>query len=88
MLPEHLVRHHHEPLCIGQKQRWFLLRLTGDERAVCLDATGSPEFDRWRWVSYWYPLKEVVSFKRQVYESALQEFAPLIFSDASSGAGR
>ena len=78
-LPKHLIRHDSKPLCIGQKQRWFLLRLTGDESDVCLDRSDKPEFDHWRWVEYWHPLQEVVSFKRDVYRSALQEFETLLF---------
>jgi putative (di)nucleoside polyphosphate hydrolase len=60
---------------------WFLLRLLGNERDVRLDLSERPEFDHWRWVDYWYPLKAVVPFKRQVYFRALQELAPLLFSD-------
>lgn len=77
-LPKHLVRHNNQPLCIGQKQVWFLLRLMGDEAQVRLDMGEKPEFDEWRWVPYWRPLQEVVSFKRRVYERALYEFAPLL----------
>jgi hypothetical protein len=32
-------------------------------------------------VDFWSPLEEVVSFKRNVYRSALQEFAELLFTD-------
>jgi putative (di)nucleoside polyphosphate hydrolase len=78
-LPKHLIRHHSQPLCIGQKQRWYLLRLLGSERDVRLDLSGAPEFDRWRWVSYWHPLREIVYFKRKVYQRALSELAPLLF---------
>ena len=78
-LPSHLLRHEQKPLCIGQKQRWFLLRLVGEDQDVCLDISQRPEFDYWRWVEYWHPLKEVVSFKRDVYESALKEFESLLF---------
>jgi len=77
-LPKRFIRHDMEPVCIGQKQRWFLLRLTGDDCEVKLDLTDNPEFDRWKWVSYWHPLKEVVSFKRNVYKNALKELAPLL----------
>lgn len=84
-LPKRLVRHHCRPLCIGQKQRWFLLRLTGNEGNVRLDLTDTPEFDQWRWVPYWHPLKEIVYFKRNVYERALRELAPLLFPEASAG---
>jgi putative (di)nucleoside polyphosphate hydrolase len=62
---------------VGQKQRWFLLRLATDEAGIRFDTTGEPEFDRWRWVDYWQPVKEVIYFKRPVYVKALHELAPL-----------
>jgi len=37
--------------------------------------TKHPEFDDWRWVSYWYPVRQVVSFKREVYRKVMKEFA-------------
>lgn len=77
-LPRRLVRKDRDPVCIGQKQIWFMLRLIGNDNDVRLDACEKPEFDFWRWVAYWYPLEEVVSFKRQVYARALKEFAPLL----------
>jgi putative (di)nucleoside polyphosphate hydrolase len=43
-----------------------------------LDAGEKPEFDIWRWVDFWYPAAHVVNFKRQVYERALRQFAPLV----------
>lgn len=76
-LPERLVRHKETgPLCIGQKQRWFLLRMLADDNAVRMDMGDKAEFDHWRWVSYWYPLGQVVSFKREVYRRAMKELAP------------
>ena len=75
-LPERYVRQGQKPVCVGQKQRWFLLRLAASESGIRLDATGSPEFDRWRWVDYWQPVKEVIYFKRPVYVKALHELAP------------
>ena len=77
-LPRNLIRYHSKPVCIGQKQVWFMLSLHGDESYVRLDSTDNPEFDTWRWVAYWLPIKEIVAFKRKVYEQALREFAPLI----------
>ncbi|WP_445145261.1 RNA pyrophosphohydrolase [Dyella sp. Tek66A03] len=79
-LPSRYVRHHQRPTCIGQKQVWFLLRLVGEENALRLDACEKPEFDLWRWVDFWYPASHVVNFKRQVYERALRQFAPLVES--------
>lgn len=75
-LPTRYIRRHERPVCIGQKQRWFLLRLTSEDSAVRVDAHDDPEFDHWRWVNYWYPLSAVVDFKRDVYREALTELLP------------
>lgn len=72
-LPANFIRQNADPVCIGQKQKWFLLALKGDEGRIDLARSGSPEFDAWRWVSYWYPLRQVIDFKREVYRKALQE---------------
>src|SRR4029079_8882026 len=77
-LPKRLVRHHSTPICIGQKQKWFLLQLVTNESNIDLAATDSPEFDSWAWVSYWYPLTQVVAFKRRVYSLAMKEFARIV----------
>lgn len=88
-LPKRLLRHDSKPLCIGQKQRWFLLKLIGPESAVRFDTTDHPEFDHWAWVSYWYPLRHVVIFKREVYRRALRELMPLLFGpQREEGRGR
>lgn len=77
-LPKAFRRYHSKPLCIGQKQKWFLLRLCTDESALRLDLSQDQEFDAWRWVSYWYPVDHVIEFKRNVYQSVLKEFAPML----------
>jgi putative (di)nucleoside polyphosphate hydrolase len=76
-LPRRFVRQRERPVCIGQKQVWFLLRLVGTESDLQLDLTDRPEFDLWRWVEFWYPAQHVVSFKRQVYEKALKHLEPI-----------
>jgi len=78
-LPEKLIRYEKKPVCIGQKQKWFLLRMLCEESDVRLDRSSKPEFDHWRWVTYWDPVKEVVNFKRDVYQRALKELEPLLF---------
>lgn len=77
-LPKRMVRKGQQPLCIGQKQKWFLLKLTCPESDVDVLQSSHPEFDGWRWVSYWYPVRQVVSFKRDVYRRAMKEFAPIV----------
>ncbi|NRD72974.1 RNA pyrophosphohydrolase [Shewanella sp. VB17] len=79
-LPKRLIRQDSMPVCIGQKQKWFLLQLKSNESAINLNASGHPEFDDWRWVSYWYPVRQVVSFKRDVYRKVMKEFAPMALS--------
>ena len=78
-LPEKFVRHGSKPLCIGQKQRWFILRLTGSDERVRVDRSAAPEFDRWRWVEFWRPVNEVIYFKRRVYARALHELGPHLY---------
>ena len=78
-LPPRYLRLDSQPLCIGQKQRWFLLRVKDEEPAVRFDRGPEPEFDHWRWVDYWHPLNEVIFFKRAVYREALTELAPVLF---------
>ena len=80
-LPSRYIRRNCDPVCIGQKQIWFMLRFVGTEADFELDGGDKPEFERWRWVSYWYPVREVVFFKRRVYRRALRELAPLVFSE-------
>jgi putative (di)nucleoside polyphosphate hydrolase len=72
-LPKNFIRHQQDPLCIGQKQKWFLLSLESDESKVELSNNVKPEFDDWRWVNYWYPVNQVIDFKRDVYRKALKE---------------
>ena len=77
-LPRRFLRKGQKPLCIGQKQKWFLLKLLEEDSAVRLDLNDSPEFDHWQWVSYWYPLNQVISFKREVYRRAMKELVPTL----------
>jgi len=80
-LPDKFIRRNSQPLCIGQKQRWFMLRLlSGDER-VRFDRSDKPEFDRIRWVHFWRPVNEVIYFKRRVYARALHELGPAVYPE-------
>jgi putative (di)nucleoside polyphosphate hydrolase len=77
-LPKQYLRHGTSPLVIGQKQKWFLLRLTANEQKIRLDLSDSPEFDSWRWIDYCEPQTHVIFFKQHVYTQALKELAPFI----------
>ncbi len=72
-LPKRYQRNNAKPLCVGQKQKWFLLRLTSDDDVIDFQQGKKAEFDAFRWVNYWYPIRKVIYFKRHVYCTALNE---------------
>jgi putative (di)nucleoside polyphosphate hydrolase len=76
-LPRRLLRQNTSSF-IGQKQKWFLLKMLASDEAVSFGYSQTPEFDFWQWVSYWYPLGQVVAFKRDVYRRAMKELAPYL----------
>ena len=76
-LPKRYLRQNNTSF-IGQKQKWYLLKMLTDDKDVRFDQSETPEFDHWRWVSYWYPLGQVVPFKKDVYRRAMKELAPSI----------
>ena len=72
-VPQHWIKREWRGSYRGQKQIWYMLRLTGRDNDVSLRATDRPEFDAWRWHDYWIPLESVIEFKREVYRRALLE---------------
>ncbi len=79
-LPKQYVRND-SPACIGQKQVWFLLKLTAPESSINLCKHKEIEFDDWKWVDYWSPIEQVIPFKRDVYEDMLKALAPVLFNN-------
>jgi putative (di)nucleoside polyphosphate hydrolase len=62
----------------GQKQKWFALRFTGDEREIDVahpPGGHAPEFLDWRWEPMQNLPALVVPFKREVYEQVVAEFS-------------
>jgi putative (di)nucleoside polyphosphate hydrolase len=58
---------------LGQKQRWFLMRFTGDEKKINVK-TAEPEFSVHKWVDSKILLNSVVPFKKSLYENIINEF--------------
>lgn len=83
-VPAHFVRREARGHYKGQKQIWFLLRLTGRDSDLDLRATSHPEFDAWRWSDYWVPMEAVIEFKRSVYVSALSELVAHLPQDSEA----
>jgi putative (di)nucleoside polyphosphate hydrolase len=74
-LPRRLLRQKSSHF-VGQKQKWFLLKMLADDQDVSFAHSDTPEFDFWQWVTYWYPLSQVVQFKKDVYRRAMKELVP------------
>ena len=77
-LPEEAKKKFRRPDISGQKQRWYLLKakdLEATENSLKFDNHRPIEFQDWRWVPYWYPLSQIVSFKREAYRKGLLALA-------------
>jgi putative (di)nucleoside polyphosphate hydrolase len=62
----------------GQRQKWFAMRFTGEDREIDISLDGSgdpPEFSEWRWENLGRLPALVVPFRRAVYEMVVKEFA-------------
>ena len=67
-------------LVIGQKQKWFLLKLMSSDETVSLTHNSKfQEFDSWKWVDPDFPARQVIGFKQQVYEQVLTEFQTFFY---------
>lgn len=62
---------------LGQKQKWYLIEFSGEDSAINI-ATEDPEFSEWKWVSQAEIVSHIVSFKRELYENVLNEFAKFL----------
>jgi putative (di)nucleoside polyphosphate hydrolase len=56
------------------------MRFLGQDSDIRLDAH-EPEFNAWKWATREEVLRDIVDFKRPLYEAAFNEFAP-IFDNA------
>jgi putative (di)nucleoside polyphosphate hydrolase len=78
-LPPHLMGRALGGRFRGQTQRWFLLRFLGDDSEIDIAPKDhDPEFDAWRWAAVDELAPAIVPFKRQVYDTVIAEFRPLV----------
>lgn len=61
---------------LGQRQKWFAVRLISGEENFDLKAHLPIEFSEWRWGELSEASDLIVPFKRSVYERVICEFAP------------
>ena len=62
----------------GAMQKWFLLRLTGANEDINLNAVNQAEFDAWKWADKKTAINSVIRFKKGVYASIFSEFADVL----------
>lgn len=61
----------------GQKQKWYVLRLNGNDSLINLTADDHPEFSEWKWVPMPQLPALIVPFKRDLYAALVAEFGYL-----------
>tara|TARA_B100000700_G_C14932564_1_gene802667 strand:- start:430 stop:900 length:471 start_codon:yes stop_codon:yes gene_type:complete len=76
-LPENLLGKIWRGKYRGQKQRWFILRFSGEENEINVN-TKKPEFLEWRWADIESLPNIIVDFKKKVYEELLVEIRKII----------
>jgi putative (di)nucleoside polyphosphate hydrolase len=58
----------------GQRQTWYLVRFTGEDSDIDLEAHEHPEFCEWKWVDPELLPELIVPFKREVYATIVAGF--------------
>ena len=61
----------------GQKQKWFLMRFTGNDKEINLK-TNNPEFLEWKWIDLEMITSVVVDFKLEVYKKIQKKIKDII----------
>jgi len=67
----------------GQRQSWYLVRLTGEDSDIDLEAHKHPEFCEWKWIDPELLPEMIVPFKRTIYEEVVATFRSAL-SEATS----
>ena len=76
-LPNHLLGIIWKGKYKGQKQKWFLMRFTGQEEEINVE-TKNPEFLDWKWIELDQITEVVVDFKLHVYKELKEKVKKII----------
>ena len=76
-LPENLIGKIWNGKYRGQKQKWFIVRFTGEESEININ-TKHPEFIEWKWIEMNLLPNLIVNFKKHVYRDVLVELKKFI----------
>ena len=76
-LPNHLLGIIWKGKYKGQKQKWFLMRFTGEDKEINIK-TKNPEFLDWKWIDVEDITKIAVNFKKKIYKEIKSEIKKII----------
>ena len=76
-LPDHLLGIIWKGKYKGQKQKWFLMKFTGDDKEIDIN-TKNPEFLDWKWIDLNQITEVVVNFKLHVYKELKEKVKKII----------
>ncbi len=77
-LPEELIGKALKGKFRGQKQKWFLMRFTGQDEMIDLKAHSQIEFDQWTWRPLAECVELVIEFKKPIYRALLEHFKEMV----------
>ena len=76
-LPDHLLGIIWKGKYKGQKQKWFIMKFTGDDNEINIK-TKKPEFLEWKWIDLGVLTEVVVDFKFNVYKELKEKIKGFI----------
>ena len=76
-LPDHLLGIIWKGKYRGQKQKWFLMKLVGEDKEINIK-TKNPEFLDWKWIELDKITEVVVNFKLHVYRELKEKIKKII----------
>ena len=77
ILPDNLIGIIWKGKFRGQKQKWFIMRFTGDKSEINLK-TEHPEFLDWKWIDLKNLTEIAVPFKLEVYKKLTPEIKKIL----------
>ena len=77
LLPDHLLGIIWKGKYKGQKQKWFIMKFTGEDKEINVQ-TKKPEFLEWKWVDLDTLTEVVVDFKFNVYKELKEKIKNII----------
>jgi putative (di)nucleoside polyphosphate hydrolase len=77
ILPDNLIGIIWKGKFRGQKQKWFIMRFTGDKSEININ-TKHPEFLDWKWIDLENLTEIAVPFKLEVYKKLTPEIKKIL----------